>query len=217
MRRGRTAITHRKMILRLSGSLAAFLLVPLVAISAYAIYLRVEQYGWTAGRVTSAACLVVAAAYAGGYAVAALPLGAWLARVSRWNFICALLVLIVIAALFSPVADPTRLSIDSQVSRLLAGRIDARKFDFDYLRWRGGRFGTEALARLAHVSEGPMAAYIKAKAQAATTADKGVFTPPVAADIAANVAVYPKGRALPASFLHQNWSKMEPIGLVPAA
>ena len=205
-----------QVILRLSGSLAAILLVPLVAISAYAIYLRVEQYGWTAGRVTSTACLVVAAAYAGGYAAAALPFGNWLAHVSRWNFFCALLVLMVVAALFSPLADPARLSIDSQVSRLLAGRVDARKFDFDYLRWRGGRFGTDALARLAHVSERPMAAYIRAKAQAATTADKGVFTPPVAADIAANVAVYPRGRTLPASFLHQNWSKAEPIGVVPA-
>jgi hypothetical protein len=205
-----------QVILRLSGSLAAYLLVPLVAISAYAIYLRVEQYGWTAERVTSTACLVVAAAYAGGYAAAALPFGNWLAHVSRWNFFCALLVLAVIAALFSPLADPTRLSVDSQVSRLLAGRIDARKFDFDYLRWRGGRFGTEALARLAHASGGSMAAYIKTKAHTAIVTDKGVVTPPVAADIAANVAVYPKGRSLPASFLHQNWSKTDPIGLVPA-
>jgi hypothetical protein len=205
-----------QVILRLSGSLAAYLLVPLVAISAYAIYLRVEQYGWTAERVTSTACLVVAAAYAGGYAAAALPFGNWLAHVSRWNFFCALLVLAVIAALFSPLADPTRLSVDSQVSRLLAGRIDARKFDFDYLRWRGGRFGTEALARLAHASGGSMAAYIKTKAHTAIVTDKGVVTPPVAADIAANVAVYPEGRSLPASFLHQNWSKTDPIGLVPA-
>jgi Domain of unknown function (DUF4153) len=202
-------------ILRLSGSLAAFLLVPLVAISGYAIYLRVEQYGWTTERVTSAACLVVAAAYGGGYAAAALPFGAWLGRVSRWNFVCALLVLVVIAALSSPLADPTRLSVDSQVSRLLAGRIDAKKFDFDYLRWRGGRFGEDALVRLAHVRAGPMAAYVKAKSQAAMTADKGVVTPPVAADIAANVAVYPKGRTLPGSFVHQNWSKNQFIGLVP--
>ncbi len=134
------------------------------------------------------------------------------------EFLCASLVLVVIAALFSPLADPTRLSVDSQVSRLLAGRIDAKKFDFDYLRWRGGRFGTDALARLAHVGSGPMAAYIKAKAQAAKTADKGVLAPlSVAADIAANIAAsYLRGTPVPSSFLHQNWSKMEPIGLVPA-
>ena len=205
-----------QMILRLSGSLAAFLLVPLVAISAYAIYLRVEQYGWTAERVTSAACLVVAVAYAGGYAAAALPFGDWLGRVSKWNFVCALLVLIVIAALFSPLADPTRLSVDSQVSRLLAGRIDAKKFDFDYLRWRGGRFGEAALAQLAHVNSGPMAAYIEDKARAAKTADKGAVTPPIAADIAANIAVYPAGRTLPASFLHQDWRHDPDASSLPA-
>jgi hypothetical protein len=203
-------------VLRLSGSLAALLLVPLVAISAYAIYLRVEQYGWTAGRVTSTACLVVAATYAAGYAFAALPFGPWLARISQWNFVCALVVLVVVAALVSPVADPARLSVDSQVARLLAGRIDARKFDFDYLRWRAGRFGTDALAHLALVHKSAMAAYINAKAHAAIAADTGVVMPPVAADIATNVAVYPKGRSLPASFLHQNWSKADPIGNVPA-
>jgi hypothetical protein len=203
-------------ILRVAGSVAAFLLVPLVAISAYAIYLRVAQYGWTASRVTSAACLAVAACYAGGYAVAALAFGPWLARISRWNFFSALLVLAVLVAIFSPLSDPMRIAVDSQVARLYAGKIDPMKFDFDYLRWRGGRFGREALEKLATFSTGPLAKYVRSKATAALAG--GVAHEPtiVAEDLAANFSVYPKGRSLPAGFLHQKWKNSFEASSLPA-
>lgn len=77
-------------ILRLGGSVAAVLTVPLTVIAAYALYLRVQQYGWTVDRITVAAILIVALAYAGGYAHAALPRGRWLARIENWNFRIAL-------------------------------------------------------------------------------------------------------------------------------
>jgi hypothetical protein len=195
-------------ILRYAGSLACFVLVPIVAIAAYAIALRVEQYGWTTDRVGAAACAAVAAAYGLGYAAAAWPSGAWLARIPRWNFITSLLVLAVLAALFSPLADPMRIAVASQTARLEAGRIDAAKFDFEYLRWDGGRFGIAALKALARFSAARDAAQIHVKALAALqerTRYPGWNTP-ASVDVLANLDVYPGGRKLPGSFVGQKWS-----------
>jgi Domain of unknown function (DUF4153) len=193
-------------VLQYAGTLAAFLLLPLVAISAYALMLRVRQYGWTTERVESVACLIVAASYGVGYALAALPFGPWLARIARWNFFTALLVLAVLFAVFSPIADPTRIAVASQVARLEAGKIKPEVFDFAYLRWNSGRFGIEALERLAAQTSGPNAAAIRSHA---TTALKmktqyGILTAPT--DVSANLTVYPRGRSLPPSFLKQDWS-----------
>ena len=54
-------------ILRVSARLACLLLVPLVGISAYALGLRVGEYGWTTDRIIAACCIVVASCYALGY------------------------------------------------------------------------------------------------------------------------------------------------------
>ena len=191
-------------VLRIAASLAAALLVPLVALSAYAIYLRVAQYGWTTDRVNSVGCLVVAGFFAVGYTIAAMPTGPWLARIARVNILAALLGLAVIAALFSPIADPIRIAVDSQVSRLASGAVTAQAFDYGYLRWRSGRFGLDALKKLEHWT-GPQAAYVRDKARASLEVHEMAYAVPVAQDIAANFKVYPAGRALPAAFLHQDW------------
>jgi len=95
-------------VLRWSGRLAALLLAPIVLIGIYSLGLRVGDYGWTSDRVFAAACLLVAACYAGGYAWAALSRGPWLGRVASTNVVTAFLILIVLLSLFSPIADPAR-------------------------------------------------------------------------------------------------------------
>jgi hypothetical protein len=206
---------HPATVLRISGSLAAVILVPLVALSAYAIYLRVAQYGWTTDRVNSVGCLVVAGFLAVGYAVAAIPAGPWLARLARLNIFAALLGLLVIAALFSPIADPMRIAVDSQVSRLAKGAVKAEEFDYGYLRWRSGRFGLDALHRLEHWT-GPQAAYVRDKAKAVLNFHVMAYSAPIAQDIAENFVVYPAGRTLPAGFLHQDWQHDPDASSLPA-
>ena len=46
-------------------------LLPLVALAAYGLWLRVDQHGWTPERIFAAACVLVAACYALGYLVSA--------------------------------------------------------------------------------------------------------------------------------------------------
>lgn len=206
---------HRVTALRIAGSLAALLLVPLVGLAAYAVYLRVAQYGWTTDRVDSVGCLVVAGFLAIGYVFAAIPAGPWLARIARINVFAALLGLFVIVALFSPIADPMRIAVDSQVSRLAKGAVKAEAFDYGYLRWRSGRFGLDALHKLEHWT-GPQAAYVRDKAHTILNYHVMAYTAPIAQDIAENFVVYPAGRTLPSAFLHQDWQHDPDASSLPA-
>jgi hypothetical protein len=200
-------------ILRSAGTLACLLLLPLVLLSGYAIWLRVAQYGWTADRVASAACLTVALFYAFGYWAAAYPRTLWLNFVERWNFFAALVVLAVIVAVLSPLADPYRIAVDSQVARLESGKIAPDKFDFDYLRWRAGRYGYDALAQL--VQHGSPEIRARAKATLSPKATPKPAVVPISPLLAKNLTVYPKGSALPASFLNEDWRESGTTRWIP--
>ncbi len=195
-------------ILHYAGTLAALLLFPLVALAAYALDLRVEQYGWTIDRVATAACIVVAFAYALGYALAAIKPGPWLKLIERWNFGTAILVLAVFIAIFTPIVDPARISVASQIARLQAGGVKADKFDFEYLRWHGERFGLAALGELQKTTQGPDAAFIREKAKAVLAGKSQYENPPaLPQDRARQIVAHTLDGHLPASFLQQDWDK----------
>jgi hypothetical protein len=191
-------------ILRLSGTLAAILPTPLALIAAYALFLRIQQYGWTADRVIMAANVLVAIAYAAGYARAIVVRGRWLGAIEPWNFNVALLILAVLLALFSPIASPKRIAVADQMARLDSGRTASEKFDFGYLRWHGGRYGMTALNRLAQSKVGNMAEMARASLRQ-TNQYMAVPAEPVA--FAARITVYPNGRSLPASFADLHWAR----------
>ena len=193
-------------ILRYPGSLAAFVLVPLAALAGYALFLRVEQYGWTATRIYASVCALVAAFYAVGYAFAAIRSEPWLKRIERCNFYGALLTLAVLLALFSPIADPYRISVASQVARLESGVVMPEQFDFANLRWEGGRYGQAALERLKATADGPRAENVReaaSRALIATDRSARRGDPEIAR---ANIDVHPAGETLPPTFLTQDWN-----------
>lgn len=201
--------------LRYSGIAAALALVPIVLLAAYAIALRVMQYGWTADRVVTSACVLVAGFYAAGYAASVFMPGGMLRLIERWNFLAALLILAVLLALFSPVADPARIAVASQVARLQSGAVAAAKFDFDYLRNGGLRFGREALDRLALSTDGTTRAAARSARSSIVTGTRlpAQVRSPVA--FGASIAVYPKGKSLPQSFVKQDWSRAPRGTFVP--
>ena len=86
-------------ILRVAGTLGAVLLIFIVWIAAYALWLRVDQYGWTVDRIYSAACVLVGGMFAVGYLVAALLPGYWLKLIERWNVYGTFVFLAVLFAL----------------------------------------------------------------------------------------------------------------------
>lgn len=189
---------------RWSARAAALLLAPLVAIAAWALQLRVADYGWTVDRIVACACIVVAACYALGYFAAALR-SAHLDRLGAVNIATAFVVLAVILAVFSPVADPARIAVASQLARLAAGKVTAEKFDYAYLRFSGERYGREALARLQAQAAGPNAAVIRsgvAHALDVKNSYEAKRLPSLPVDgLRTNLTMWPAGASLPAGFL----------------
>jgi hypothetical protein len=199
--------------LRVGARTAAILILPIVMVGIYALGLRVVQYGWTSDRVIAAACLLVASSYAIGYLWAAYQYDTWLRPLAMVNIFTSFLVLAVLLALFTPIADPARIGVQSQMARLAKGKIVAAKFDFRYLRFEGGRYGLAALEELKH-STGPDAALLQREASAAQALDlKQRWQPPVRStapvSVAANLTVWPAGTQLPASFVAQKWDAMQ--------
>jgi hypothetical protein len=199
-------------VLRGGATAAALALTPLVAIAAYAVMLRVNQYGWTPERVIATACVVIAGCYAVGYGLAAIASQPWLHWIEMTNVATAVVILAAILALFSPAADPARLAVADQVARLEAGRTPVDQFDFVFLRFHSGRYGIAALERLRQKQDGPDAAAIAEKAAAALAGKNEHDTrpaakPPTPEERAANIIVaWPQGQPLPAAFLQQDWN-----------
>lgn len=205
-------------VIRASARVASLLLVPIVVIAIHALSLRVGDYGWSVDRVIAAACLLVASCYALGYAAGALRRG-WLGTVPNVNVATAFVVLATLLLLFSPLADPARLSVNDQVARLSAGKVPAAKFDFAYLRFEGARYGRDALARLDATASGKDGALVRERI-AATRKMQGVWDRSPAVEIgpqelAANLTVWPTGTVLPESFVHNDWVKNVTAPFVP--
>ncbi len=206
-------------VVRGAARLASLLLAPLVLIAMYALFLRVRDYGWTGDRVSAAACLAVATCYAAGYFYAALRPG-WLPSLARVNIAAAFVALGMLLALFSPLLDPARISVASQVKRLAAGKVKACKFDFVFLRFEGERFGRAALAQLERTAAGPDAAFVRDQVAAVRAMnnpwDREGLAPKLA-DVGTNLRVHPAGAQLPERFLRTDWSaKKERSYLYPA-
>ncbi len=140
-------------VLRVAVRVASVLLTPLVVLAFWGLALRIGQHGLTPDRIIALACAIIGAAYAAGYGFAALqPFwrrdADWMQPLERTNIWTAVLEVGVILALFSPIADPARLSVADQVARLERGAVAPDKFDYRFLRFESGKAGEAALARL---------------------------------------------------------------------
>jgi hypothetical protein len=200
-------------ILRYATIAAIIALVPLVTLAAYGVTLRVGQHGWTPQRIYAVACIAVAACYTLGYVAALVLSGRTLRGIATTNVATAFVVLGTLLLLFSPIADPARISVADQIARLEAGRITAEQLDLDFLRFRSGRYGDDALRALKERRGSPEADRVAQRANEALTwsnpgqsrRERAAFRP-TAANRAANITiVHPKGAALPAGFVDTNW------------
>ncbi len=176
----------------------AVLAVPVyAALSAYSLSLRIAQHGLSVDRIWAALLIAVVALYGTGYVFAAFRDGPWMASIGRVNTAMAWVVVGLILAVNSPLLEPKRLAAADQLSRLLAGRVPAAKFDYDYLRFNLGVFGDRALRQLAAGPAGhPEAGEIKRMASASLTKARrwDQVEPPV--DLAGHIEVLPSGASL---------------------
>jgi hypothetical protein len=205
-------------VLRICMRIACLMLPVLVVLATYALALRIRQYGLTPHRVLACAGAFVAYFYAIGYTWAAFARTSILTRIAPVNVITAWVSLAVLVALFTPLADPARLSVASQVERLDAGSVAADKFDYAFLRFRSMRYGMQALAKLQAQTEGANAATIRAlSTQAANQPNPGPagIAHPDAATIARNIVSRTPGQPVPASFLAMDWKQVAQSWILP--
>ncbi|GGY03036.1 DUF4153 domain-containing protein [Paludibacterium paludis] len=184
--------------------IASTMLMPLTTIAMYALALRVADYGWTPGRVIAAQLCALMLVYAAGY-LWSLPEAS---RLGRVNLFAAGVFLTLSLAALTPFADPVRLSVVNQVERLAARKVPADRFDFAFLRSDGGRFGLEALRRLASQREGPESETIRRGAKRALEFAPATNDGPAEAtmpDLRANLRMLNDGMALPPGLLRENW------------
>lgn len=197
---------------------AAVVLLPIYTIlCAYALYLRVDQYGWSTDRFWAALLTFVVGLHVVGYAAAALRRSAiWMGGMAPANVAIAAVVVALSVAVNSPLLDAQRISATSQVARLLEGKVSPADFDYRYLRFDLGRAGNTALARLQDVQAHPGAAAIRASAaQALKQADRysvqaeKAEKAETAEQAAGHFALYPRGEQLSGVFLRYvmaaNW------------
>lgn len=196
---------HPPVPLRWTARVTALLILPLVLIAAYGLSLRIGQHGLTPDRVVGVACVLVGLCYGIGYAVAAVWRKAWMTPLEQTNISTAYLVIAVLLALFSPIADPARLSVADQVHRLDAGRVSPKDFDYRFLKFDSGRTGTKALAALAARKGDARALDIAERARMAQKDDNRFG--PKALPQAERPGVMPVvgGGTLPEAFVRQSW------------
>ena len=199
-------------VLKWAARLAGVLLVPITVLAAYGLSLRIGQYGLSPDRIIAGACVLVAAGYAVGYTLAAVRPGDWMRTLEPTNIAMAFVVIAVLLALCTPLADPRRLSVDDQVGRLERDKVTPAALDYESLRWNDGRFGLQALKRLGasknSIVRDNAAIALKRKdrwerqgseaAKVAEIDDRAENAKQLKA-----VTLYPKGAVLPDSFQRQ--------------
>jgi hypothetical protein len=224
-------------ILRASARIACILLLPITLIAIYAVAARVHQYGWTSSRVIAVAALLIVGFYTAGYCRAALSRQVWLKQVANTNIYAAIFIISILILLLSPLCDPARIAVASQLAQLESGKISAANFDFVYLRFDGARYGIEALRKLsttadvapgANANAGPDRKLIRQtavaalqqtnrwRAQQATVKITGAGGIGGREILAENLHAFPAEKSLPASLLSQSWTDASTNNILPS-
>lgn len=200
---------HPPVALKWAGRVTGLIIAPLVAIAAYGLALRIGQYGLTPDRIYGVACTVVAVIYAAGYAAGVFLPGPWLKRLEVTNVVAAHVVVAVLLALFSPIANPSRLSVNDQIARLDRGAVTPAKFDYLFLRFEAGKPGMDALKALAARKTGPHAADVAQRAASALARKARYGEATTSVTERKELVAVAGGGVLPPGFLEQTWKSFE--------
>lgn len=128
----------------------ALLVAPLyVFVAAWALWMRVAQYGWTVDRLQGALAVLVLLVWSLGYFVSIV----WrkgqnpLVLQGKVNLAVSLLVLVILVLLNSPVLDSMRISVNSHMARYQSGKNTPDQVSL-YMLEQSGRYGRAALESL---------------------------------------------------------------------
>jgi hypothetical protein len=152
--RGLEGLFNDSPLLRRAAQGMALILPLLAGIAAWAIWLRVDQHGWTPERLFVALMAGLGLAYGVVYALAVVRGAGWMDRIRQGNVGMALLVIGLAALWLTPVLDAERISAGSQLARFEAGQTAVADLDVAALEgW--GLAGERVLATLAERAKEP--------------------------------------------------------------
>jgi len=186
----------------------ALLLPVLAGLAAYAVWLRVDQYGWTPPRLVAWLSALVLTAYAMAYALEVLRRGDWMARLRRDNTALALVVAGLSALWLTPALDASRLSTNSQLARFEAGQSTVDQLPIWMMAEDWGLAGQDGLTRLEAMTAHPEYDEIAARIAAARSGhsrysyvDGGGGGAQLAAALLRDMPVQPQGATLDRALL----------------
>ncbi len=182
--------TQSTLLARATQGLALILPIP-AGLSAYSIWLRVNQYGWTPDRLFAAAMAVLALGYGFLYATALIKRSVWMKRIRQANIYMALVGLAAAVLWLTPILNAERISANNLVARYQSGATPAASLDVNQLSdW--GTSGAAALQALNTLAKEPgQEALLAALAEAETKAPTNGFDPDPVQTLAALVEVMP--------------------------
>ncbi|MEM9229621.1 MAG: hypothetical protein AAGB10_08450 [Pseudomonadota bacterium] len=124
--------------------------LPLIAsVAIYALWLRVDQYGWTPARLAAGLSALVVVFYVLPVTLNGINAATGWQQRTRKGFVWATMATALIGALwFTPIIHAQKISAGSQVARLLDGRTDIDSYDFWPLAREWGIAGRQAMAEL---------------------------------------------------------------------
>ncbi|WP_203142811.1 DUF4153 domain-containing protein [Marinobacter mangrovi] len=190
--------------------LFGILLLPINSLlAAWALGLRIDQYGLTVDRLIAAVLQLLIAAFTLTYAVI-IP---WCRRralcgIRTANQWLALLVAAILILIHTPFADLRHWSAQSQVNRLISGRVTPEAFDYRYLRFELGQYGRDALEALGQSDFAKNHPVVGLRIETVSTLDnRWQDLPDIKADdlsaIRRVVEVTPEGALVPDSLLRR--------------
>ncbi|TNF64403.1 MAG: DUF4153 domain-containing protein, partial [Rhodobacteraceae bacterium] len=134
--------------MKAAARILALMLPVVAALAAWAVVLRVAQYGWTPDRVQAAVAAGVILVYGLAYAAAALRGRGWRRRIRQANVWMAMMALGVACLWLTPVLNPQRIAADDQAERFLSSRSELSQLPVWQMQHDWGRAGQAALARV---------------------------------------------------------------------
>ncbi len=140
-------------ILRGSVQALVILMPVLAALAIYAIVERVGQHGWSPDRLAAMSLALVGGGYAATYFIAVLLRRDWMRRIRLANIAVAIGIIALSAAWLSPLLNPQRLAVASQIGRYANGAVAASELDLWVMRENWGLAGKAGIARLNEMAQ----------------------------------------------------------------
>ncbi len=135
-------------IMVVSARILSVLVMILAGLAAYAVWVRIAQYGLTPARILAALIAALGVAYGVVYGVLALLGGDWMARIRTGNVYLAIALVVISALWLTPLLNPQRLSANNQVARFEAGKTAIDALDLWALDHEWGVAGQAAMQRI---------------------------------------------------------------------